>query len=126
MALIKNNINRLKESDIWSLILFAVFKLREAPEYTSLSELIYILDKDCLLRLCEYFGGQTITIPTISELEEMIYGLLLYNFIAVEKLSETEAFEKLPQHALDKKQIKHAYLKIKDVLESYEFSSRGL
>ena len=58
MALIKNNLNKLTESDIWSFILFALFKMREIPEYTSLSELVYILDKTTLLKLCEYFGGQ--------------------------------------------------------------------
>ena len=40
----KNNLNNLKETDVWSFILFALFKMREIPEYTSLSELIYILD----------------------------------------------------------------------------------
>lgn len=125
MALIKNNIAKLKESDAWSFLLFALFRTREIPEYTSLSELIYILDKDCLLKLCEYFGGQTISIPTITELEEMIYGLLLYELIDVDKLSEEEALKKLPENTLNKKQLQQAYIKIKEVLTAYEFNVRG-
>lgn len=125
MALIKDNLNRLKESDAWSFLLFALFRMREIPEYTSLSEFVYILDKDTLLKLCEYFGGQTITIPTITELEEMVYGLLLYNLIDVEKFSETEALSKLPVNTLNNKNIKQAYVKIKETLNTYEFTLRG-
>ena len=47
----------IKELDIYSLILFALFKLRDIPDYLVLSELVYVLDKDNLLKLCEYFGG---------------------------------------------------------------------
>ena len=125
MALIKNNINRLKESDVWSFLLFALFKMREIPEYTSLSELVYILDKDCLLKLCEYFGGQTLVIPTIDELEEMLYGLLLFNLIEVEKFTEEEAIAKLPSNTQEKKQLKQAYVKIKEVLNMYDFTMRS-
>jgi hypothetical protein len=48
------------------------------PDYMVLSELVYVLDKDNLLKLCEYFGGSTIKIPTIKELESIVYSLLLY------------------------------------------------
>lgn len=126
MATINNNLNNLKESDIWSFILFALFKMREIPEYTSLSELIYILDKPNLLKLCEYFGGQTISIPTIEEIELMIYGLLLYELIEVEKLSYEEANNKLPTTiAASSKKIRHCYLKIKNILANYDLSARG-
>ena len=77
---IKEEVNKLKSQDIYSLMLFALFKLKDVPEYSSLSELVYILDKDSLLKLCEYFGGMTIKIPTIKELESMVYLLLLYQF----------------------------------------------
>ena len=126
MALIKDNLNKLKETDAWSFLLFALFKMREIPEFTSLSELVYILDKTTLLKLCEYFGGQTLTIPTITELEEMIYGLLLYNLIEVDKLTEEEAFSKLPVNTMNVKNLKQAYIKIKETLDTYEFSLRGM
>ena len=70
-----SNIDNLKKRDVYSLMLFVLYKLRDIPEYSSISELAYILDKDNLLRLCEYFGGITLTIPTIDELESIIYSL---------------------------------------------------
>lgn len=78
MSRTNQEILSVKELDIYSLILFALFKLRDIPDYLVLSELVYILDKDSLLKLCEYFGGTTIHIPTIDELESLLYSLLLY------------------------------------------------
>ena len=124
--MIKNNLDKLKEADIWSFILFALFKMREIPEYTSLSELIYILDKSSLLKLCEYFGGQTITIPTIEELETMLYGLVLYDLMEIKNLEYDEAITHLPTTVSTSiKKIRYSYLKIKNILSSYDFSGRG-
>lgn len=77
--------NELKSSDIYSLLLFVLFKLRENKDYQTLSELVYMLDKDSLLKLCEYYGGLTITIPTIEDIEVMVYGLLLYQKVNIDK-----------------------------------------
>lgn len=78
------SINALSEKDTYSLILFILFKLKDLPEYSSISELIYILDKKNFLSLCEYFGGQTIRIPTFDELKETLAVLRLYELVEVE------------------------------------------
>ena len=78
MARHKVEIDTLRDKDLYSLVLFALFKLRDIPEYSALSELAYILDKDNMLKLCEYFGGLTLKIPTIEELEGILYSLVLY------------------------------------------------
>ena len=62
----KNNLLAFDNTDIYSIILFIIFKIKKLPEYAALSELVYVLDKDSLLKLCEYFGGTTIKIPTIE------------------------------------------------------------
>ena len=71
----KSNIKNLKDADLYSLMLFALYRMTDIPEYSSLSQMAYVLDKDNLLNLCEYFGGQTITIPTTKDLESLIYSL---------------------------------------------------
>lgn len=125
MATIRTNLNKLKESDIWSFVLFTLFKIREIPEYSSLSELAFILDKSELLKLCEYFGGQTITIPTIDDLEITLYGLLLYELVEVEKVPYDEAMESISSPTLNLKKVRGSYIKIKNILTSYELSSRS-
>lgn len=114
----------LKELDIYSLILFALFKLRSVPDYIVLSELVYVLDKDNLLKLCEYFGGSTIKIPTIKELESVVYSLLLYQHVDIENMNYNDAVQLLGQDSTNLRQIKSDYLKLKDVLNSFSFNRK--
>ena len=86
--MIKQNLDNLKSADIYSMILFALYKLIDIPEYSALSELAYVLDRKNLLNLCEYFGGITIKIPTIDELTELTDALLLYQYVKIDKLKE--------------------------------------
>lgn len=73
-----NDLDLLKETDIYSMALFILYKFMEVPEYSSLCELPYILDKENLLKLCQYFGGQTIKIPTVLEFKGILNAILLY------------------------------------------------
>ena len=117
-------IKNLKDTDCYSLLLFCLYKLLEIPEYSSLSELVYVLDRKNLLNLCEYFGGQTITIPTIDELEMLTYSLLLYQYVNIEKKDYTEALELIGHESKDLRRVKKFYTKLCEVLEKYEFISR--
>lgn len=125
MGTINSKLDNLKDSDLWSFILFALFKMRELPEYSAISELAYVLDKQNLINLCEYFGGLTITIPTIDELELMIKALIVYQYVEIEKLSYKEAIDKLGYSDNTSRKLKTRYLSIKELLDSYSFSSRG-
>ncbi len=119
---IKEELAKLKDVDVYSLVLFAMFKLRDVPEYSSLSELVYILDKDSLLKLCEYFGGLTLKIPTIDELESIIYSLVLYQFVNIDGIEYDEAVKIIGHKSTKLRQVKADYVKICDILEKYDFS----
>ena len=122
---INTELKRLKQIDIWSLMLFVLYNFQKIPEYSSISELCYVLDEKNLLKLCEYFGGQIIKIPTIDQLEETLYGMLMYQYIDVEGLSETETLDVLNINNKDKeKQIKACYKELKNVLTNYSLSPR--
>lgn len=123
--MIKNNLNNLKETDIYSIILFALFKLIPIPEYSSISQLAYVLDKDNLLNLCENFGGQTIKIPTISELENLVWSLLLYQYVDIEHMEYNTAIELIGHESKDLRSVKTNYHNIKQVLMNYQFNVTG-
>ena len=110
---IKSELGKLRDQDLWSIMLFVLYKVREVPEYSALSELAYILDKKNMLKLCEYFGGCTITIPKIEELENMIYGLLLYQYADVEHILFEDAVELISKNNVDISAVKTSYHKIK-------------
>lgn len=122
---IKEELQKLHEPDIWSLLLFVLFKIKDIPEYSGISELAYILDRKNLLKLCEYFGGTTITIPTIEELEILVYGLLLYQYINIEGIPEADALVMISREGLSQKAVKNSYLKIKKTLQNYDLSVRS-
>ena len=121
---IKQELEKLKEIDVWSLLLFALFKVKDIPQYASLSELAYILDKKNLLKLLEYFGGTTIKIPTIDEMESLLYALLLYQYVDIEKIPIEDALVTLGVPPDKTKDYKLEYTKVKTVLNSYSFEPR--
>ena len=119
--MIKNNIETLKQMDFYSIALFTLFKMTEKPEYSSLSQLAYILDEDNLLNLCEMFGGQTITIPTTKELESLIYSLLLYQYVKIDNLDYEEALQLIGHESCELRQVKKQYQALCKVMDKYNF-----
>lgn len=122
---IKNELQKLKQMDIWSLMLFVLYNFQKIPEYSAISELAYILDEKSLLKLCEYFGGQTIKIPTIDQMEETIYSMLLYQYVDVEKIPLEDAVLLLRLDKSKEKAVKSCYKTLKTVLTNYDISCRG-
>ncbi len=117
---LNNNFKNLKNNDIYSLMLFLLFKIRNIPEYSTLSDLIYILDKDSFLNLCEYFGGLTISIPTIDDLEIIVYSLILYEKVDLNKLSIDSELDNFNIDRYKRKKVFETYLKIKEIIGDYD------
>ena len=104
-------------------MLFVLFKLKDTNEYSSLSQLSYILDKDSLLKLCEFYGGTTITIPTIEDLEAVFNALLLYQEVNIEKQDFDKMLDKRDLQRTEKRKLLDCYDIAVDVLKNYDFNS---
>lgn len=122
---IRNELDSLKTTDVYSLLLFALYKIKDIPEYSTLSELVYVLDQKSFLKICEYFGGLTITIPTIEEVELMINALLLYNRVDIDKIDMKLAKKSLDLPVVKSNKVELLYNNLKDILKTYSFSPRG-
>lgn len=122
---INNELNKLQEQDIYSLMLFCLYKLQNIKEYASLSELAYLLDKNNFIKLCQYFGGMTIKIPTLDELQNLIQGLLLYQSVNIEKNNFDESLAALSNDKQILSAIKEVYIDLCKVLDNYKFFPRG-
>lgn len=118
---IKQSLNELSYTDIYSLILFAIYKLDDDPKYSTLSELVYTMDKDSLFNFLECFGGLTIKVPTVKELMVVINALLLYQDVNVEGVPFNDAIKNVNLKEYHLKDIKDAYEKICNVLSQYSF-----
>ena len=119
---IRTELAKMKDVDIYSIMMFTLYKMVGVPEYSTLSELAYILDKENLLKLCEYFGGTTIRIPTIDELETVVYTMILYQYVNVNGMPYDEAVKVIGHKSSDLRKVKSAYTKLCDVLKDYQFS----
>jgi len=117
---IKANLNNLHLSDIYSLMLFIIYKIQDIPEYAVLSELCYLLDGNNLTRLLTYFAGKTITFPTEDEMTTLTNALLMYQYINVdgETLVDAQAkLEDVTPKQLEK--ITDLYLQILPIMRQY-------
>ena len=92
----------------------------DIPEYSTLSELAYLLDGENLTKLLSYYGGLTITIPTLAELRLMVQALTIYQYVNVEGGSFEDAL-KASSDEFSEDSLKSAYQNIVDALNTYEF-----
>lgn len=117
---IKNNINNLQLSDIYSLMLFIMYKVQEIPEYAVISELCYLLDGANMTRLLTYFAGRTVTFPTEKEMAIVTNALLMYQYINIEGKSLTEAQSRLEGLTPKQKEdVLELYLQIIPIMRQY-------
>ena len=114
-------LEQLDKKDISSLILFTIFKLKDLPEYTTLSELTYILDESSFSNLLTYFGGKTITIPTVDEFNNVVSALLFLERKENTNMTDDEIFLDLDIKKKEKDNIRHILKIIFGVIKDYDF-----
>ena len=82
---ISEALRSMNKTDIYSLMLFVLYKMKEDPDYLTLTELCYILDGENLVRFLSYFGGMTIKVPESRDLRLVFQALRLYQFVNLEQ-----------------------------------------
>lgn len=119
---IVDSIEKLKKDDIYSMMLFVLWGLTDNPNYSTLAELPYILDKKSLNNLLTYYGGMTITIPTLRDLRLLVKTLMLYQYVNLEEQDFEEALNAVVETSdFTKDEIKTTYSDILRVISKYEF-----
>lgn len=113
-------LNTLNKTDVYSLLLFTLYKMHDDPKYSTLSELCYILDGENLSKFLTYYGGMTITVPTLRDFRLMLQTLLLYQYVNLEKGTFEEALKVL-SNEFTEKELKETYSKLLEVISSYDF-----
>ena len=123
----KKDINNLHLSDIYSLMLFVLFKVQEIPEYAVTSELFYLLDGANMTRLLTYFAGKTIKFPTEADLAVVTNALLLYQYINIDGDTFVAAQNKLGN--LAKKELDNVtelYVQLLPIMKQYNIDRSQL
>jgi len=115
-------LNELNKEDIYSLMLFTLYKMKDIPDYLTLTEMCYILDSDNLNRFLRYYGGMTITIPTQHQFKLVLHALYLYQYVNLENGDIESGLKAVVDNDNDKEEVKALYVKLLEVLANYEFS----
>ena len=122
---IVKELNSLSAKDIYSMVLFALYKLKDNPQYSTLSELVYVLDKNSLFNFLSVFEGLTIKVPKLSELQEVIYGLMLFSLVHIQNVPYDQAFAQVYMPTMDKEALTNSYTNICSVIDLNDFKREG-
>lgn len=117
-------LNLLNKEDIYSLMLFTLYKMKDIPDYLTLTELCYILDGDSLNRFLSYFGGMTLNIPRKEQFDLVMHALCLYQYVNLDGGDLESGLKAIVVNDSDKEEVKALYAKIIEVLSNYEFNVR--
>lgn len=115
-------LNSLSKEDIYSIMLFTLYKVKDIPDYLTLSELCYVLDNENLTKFLSYFGGMTLTVPKLKDLRLVLKGLTLYQYVNTEGGDFEESLKTLAGDEFSSEDIKNIYVKIVEVISNYDFS----
>ena len=115
-------LNQLNKDDIYSLMLFTLYKMKDVPDYLTLTEMCYILDGENLSKFLKYFGGMTLTIPTKEQFDLVVQALSLYQYVNLEGGDIEAGLKAVVTVDVDKEEVKALYAKIIEVLTDYEFN----
>lgn len=117
-------LEELDKKDIYSLILFVLYRLKEKPEYSTLSELVFILDNESFINFLNYYGGTTITVPTVKEFKDIVDALMYYERAINTDMREDEIFKDLNIDIKRKPEILKVVNIIINLIEEYDFKRK--
>ena len=114
-------LEELDKNDIYSLILFALYRLKDNSKYSTLSELIYVLDNENFIKFINYYGGKTITVPTIKDLTNILQALLAFEEMNNTDKSLDDILRDLSLTEKDKKEMIRTINLIEQIVGEYDF-----
>lgn len=114
-------LEELDKQDIYSLILFTLYKLKDVSEYSILSELAYVLDDKSFARFLSYFEGQTIKVPKIRDLKNITNALLFYERKSNTEMTDEEIFNELDIGEKDRSTLYETINLISEIIKDYDF-----
>lgn len=121
---VRTALDQLDKDDIYSLMLFALYKLRDMPEYLALSELCYVLDSDNLPKFLSFFGGMTLQVPSLKDMRLVLAALKIYQYVNIEHGEFEEALTASVTDEMSVDEVKDTYVKICEVMKNYEFGNK--
>lgn len=77
----------LDKKDTYAIMLALLYASDSDPNYKLLADLMYILDEETFKTFLKLFEGQTIRIPKLKDLSEMLKALTIYTYRNIQETS---------------------------------------
>lgn len=117
------SLNDLSKEDTYSFLMFTLYKLKDDPQWTGLSELCYLLDGDSLSKLLTYYGGMTIKIPTLKDFRLILKALTIYDYVNLQGNDFDSALKTVRDAEFQEEELKETYKKVLGVVSDYQFGA---
>jgi len=112
----KNNIvdslNKLKEEDVYGKLLMILYKLKDDEKYSTLSSLIWALDKNSLLNFLTIFEGVELKVPKISDLKLIVGALQVYQLVQLESKELETSIDDVLTSEMSRSELKDTYFRV--------------
>lgn len=108
---LKQEFEKLTKRDVYSTLLFILYQLGTIPKYKVLRDMLFVLDRKTFLKLCEFYGGKTVTFPTIEQLQSALDILKIYREVDID--GNTLKTSEYNQEELQD------YMKLREILSKY-------
>lgn len=118
-------LSKFKEQDVYALLCGYLFEFKNVPEYSIISELAYLLDRESFVNLIDYFEGQTFKVPTKKDFQNAIRTLLLLQYYEIEGRPWKDSLVAAGFDTSDGRAAQIQLKKLKTTLEKYNFTSRA-
>ena len=118
--MIDRDLTRFTQSDIYSIICELLYKIKDNESYSVMSELAYILDKNSFIKFMQYFGGTTISIPTLEDFRQTIRIIQLYHYFNIENMSWKDALVKAGFERSETRSAQRRLMEFTKVLNSFK------
>ena len=92
--MIDRDLSRMSQPDIYSIVCELLYAIKDDPKYSAMSELAFILNQESFVKFIKYFGGTTITVPTLDEFKQTLRVIQLYHYFNVQNLPWKDALVK--------------------------------
>lgn len=118
-------LDALKEKDAYTLVLYALYRLKDAPEYATLSEIAYVLDHDNLTKFLRTFGGASIKVPTIHEMNVVVKALTVYWDVDIDGKGLNASIRENSSIDAPEAEVREAYRSVKETMRGRLPEPRG-
>lgn len=119
-----NDLSFLNPQEAYSVAVALLYAIRSQPQYSTISELPYLLDYASFMKFIKYYEGQTIRIPSFEEINNVLKILLLYQYHDIEGIEWKDALLRAGFKEEESLSVKTKLQIFKKLLKAQDFGGR--